>query len=569
MTNDSSNGNASPKPEAPIMSGVSLEEPIQPQQTAPNLFEVEETPPPPVTTPVEEELSLSNDVFPESLVSDKKEDTFEDILKQFQEAADRGEIETVNYDKMPLGIALSSQEKMEAFKFREVVANQDTLQAVLADMTSPLQSIMATDSYFTVNRSLLLNALQNLGENIGKSLTRAIQGVGDSPANVSKKYEGQKTISITGNEGLMAMTALTGGMRRVRLYNSGIYINIRNIPISDLNAYYREVNTTDFEYGKAFGAFYYMFSDLTITEYIIENLLPLVICGSNYRHWKDMDKLRQVICFQDFHTILWAMGLMMHPSGVDVNFICAEEGCGHITTERVDLAKMRLFNQELINEDMLDILKKPGWLEDSDLAAYREKCNMNTPIVFSYDIGGSLRKWKLNMKQASLFDYEMVGKDYNAELRRHCSVKNKTEVNQYTMFNFYRSLKPWIQSLELTVDNGSGEQTFIVQNNGTEENDKIVYMLLDEFQANAGNIIENNEKSLDEMIKDYILNTKISHICFYFPECPRCHTVPKNSHHGYIPYDPMQSFFTLALMKLLQGASKRDTRSISKDTTNS
>ena len=39
-------------------------------------------------------------------------------------------------------------------------------------------------------------------------------------------------------------------------------------------------------------------------------------------------------------------------------------------------------------------------------------------------------------------------------------------------------------------------------------------------------------------------------------ECPKCHKEPATGYQGFIPYDPMRAFFTLALMKLLQGASK-------------
>ena len=73
--------------------------------------------------------------------------------------------------------------------------------------------------------------------------------------------------------------------------------------------------------------------------------------------------------------------------------------------------------------------------------------------------------------------------------------------------------------------------------------------LLDEFQQNVDNF--------GDLIKDYILSTKITHIAFYYPECPDCHTVPATSYGGFIPYDPMNAFFSLGLTKLVRVASKQ------------
>ncbi len=101
---------------------------------------------------------------------------------------------------------------------------------------------------------------------------------------------------------------------------------------------------------------------------------------------------------------------------------------------------------------------------------------------------------------------------------------------------------------EVCVDTTSDTFNFY---DGTEEKDKIIFGLLDDFQQYVPDFADK--------MKEYILDTKIQHICFYFPECPKCHTEPKTSYQGYIPYDPMHAFFTLALMKLLQGASTHDT----------
>lgn len=541
--------------EIPINQGVPAEQEVASFDPTTPVVELDK---PEVDTSLFEPLDpqAKKDIEEEGHVLD-----FDAVLREHTSAVNSGEREIKNLEKMPIGVPMSSMEDLEKYKFSEVVKNQDNLTAVLSDMTSTVQSIANSQEFLTENQKLLTEALKKIAGDLNKVFARSVKGVGDSEAVVFKKYQGQSVVELKGSDGLMAMTALTGGMRRVTLWNSGITLTLRNIPLDILNLFYRELNHNDFEYGKQYGAFYYLFADLSIAEYIIEHLLPLVICGSNYIHWKEMDKLRQVIQQQDFHVILWAMGLMMHPTGAHVNFVCAEENCGHIHTEFVDLAKLRLINTDLINDYVIEHFKRPGFLDDSQLEEYRKHLNLTRSVEFEYGERGLLKKWKVNLRQSSLFDFATVGKDYNTELRKHCSPRDIEEVHSYTTYNQYRCYKPWIDSVELTIEHDGTSTTFIMKNNGTEENDKSIYMLLDEFQQNV--------PEFSDMVKSYILETKISHICFYFPACPKCGKEPRNGYHGYIPYDPMQAFFTLALMKLLQGASTRDTRNTSKSTARS
>lgn len=474
--------------------------------------------------------------------------------------------EAINLEKMPMSIPLSDAEKLLAFQQREILKNINNIAEVARDVTGAIQSVNDAQRIYSSNFKLLMEALQRITARMEKEkplsevLKRGIGGIGDGVCNPFNRYKGKENVDLEGSTGLSVITSLTGGgMRRVTLWGSGLWITLRKLPLDILNLFYREMNHADYEYGKEYGMFYYLFADLSITKYIIENLLPLVICGSNYVHWRDTDKLLQQISYQDFQVILWAMGLMMHPRGASVNFICAEEGCDHVHTEMVDLSKLRLINKELINEEMQKHFRKDTPCTDADLEEFRKVSNLNRDIVVRYSDGYDEKIWTLHLKQTSIFDYRAVGSDYNAELRRRCDPTNATDVHFHTLYNQNRCFKPWIDSVTLTVNDPDGNvKNFTFKNDGTEDMDKAIFVMLDEFQQNAPTFVEQ--------MKQYILDTKIVHICFYFPECPKCHTEPKNSYHGYIPYDPMQAFFTLALMKLLQGASTHDTSSTSANT---
>lgn len=478
------------------------------------------------------------------------------IIDEMVNEINEGTRQPRNFDKMNLCVPCTNDyEKLEKFKEREGNEHRDHLEEFMLDMTSSIQSISeAQRELFSFANALYSEGLTRLGDKTDK-LKHSFKGIGDSNAGIPKKFKGQKVVKLSGTEGLVTMTALTGGMRRITLWNSGFTITLRSIPLDILNMFHREANHNDYEYGKQYGAFYYLFSDLTITEFIISTLLPIVICGSSYAHWKDTEKLMSAISIQDFPVIIWAMACMMHPNGTNINFVCAEDDCGHIETKFVDLSKLRLMNTDLINDQMIEHFKQPGWITDEMLDKFRKDCRLDKTIEFDYGEGFNKRYWKIHMKQASLQDYVEAGRDYNTELLKRCSPDDQQEVTSYMTYNYIRQFKAWIRSIEITSGEGDDAQTFIIENDDTVENNRTIYALLEEIQQYY--------REFANLAREYILDTKISHIAYYFPECPNCKKVPSYGYKGYLPYDPMQNFFTLAVMKLLRAALNREDTSTS------
>lgn len=489
----------------------------------------------------------------------ESEATYEDLVRQAKEAIDSEDFQNTNTDKLGICVPLSDAEQLADYYSKEMVAHKSDLVQILSDATSNANIIENSSRMLSANMDLLTKSLEHVKD--VKNLKPNVRTLRDSMATVFKHFDKDR-ITLSGSDGRTALTTLLGGIRRVRLYNSGFSINLRNLSLSTLNSYYREANTTDFEYGRMFGAYYFMFSDLAITKYIVKNLFPLMICGSSYKYWKDDDRLLRAISFQDFQTILWAAATMMHSDGITVNYTCAEPNCGHITTEKIDLTKLRLLNTDLINDDMFEILSKKGSIEDKDIQKYQEVSDLNRTIEFEYPDGAHVRKWKLHLKQASLYDYIQAGDDYLKFLEQECNLHKREEVQRQTLYNYFRVYKPWIASVEMTVYNSTynKEQTFVFENDGSDEMDASMYDMLDQFQ-------ERISAEFNEMMTNYIIETKITHICFYFPKCPSCGAEPKKSYKGYIPYDVMNGFFTLTLTKLLQAASTPDTKSTSNSET--
>lgn len=489
----------------------------------------------------------------------QKQDTLDDLVAESLEAVDEGTKSASNIADAGLSVPVSTAEHLAEYASREAEANADRIAEVTSDLTSDIQKIYTATMLLTEQHLALLEALKNLekkhpGVDPKTYLKRSKGGIGDSPADIFSQYRNEKVIDLDGYRGLMAMSALTsGGIRRITLWNSGIQVRLRSLPLDLLNSYQKEVSARAYEYGKDFGALYYRFNDLTISEYIIDRILPAAIVGSNYVHWKDQNALKRVISWQDYPVLLWAMGAMLHPNGVQINFVCANENCGHVHTEpNVDLNKLHLLNTDLINDDMIAHFKMQGAISDEQLEHYRNILDLKKTVEFSYKIDGVTKTWKVGLKQCSVYDYEAVGKDYNAELRNAMkgeNLTNRSAVDTYMSYNDLRIFKPWIDFVELTMTRNNEEKTFRMKNVGTDVNTaKAFFTVLDEWQTHY--------PKFRQIMRDYILDTKISHIAYYYPKCPKCGQVPEGSYGGYVPYDSQYNFFILSLMRLYKNISQ-------------
>lgn len=462
------------------------------------------------------------------------------------------------WDRVGLNIPLCSFEKTEAHA-RKVFDSLTDEDPRLLDMGSEFNSLSEAVRAFTGAASLLTEALEKVAskDKIKDTLQERVQSLGINKAKVSSKYKGTDSNLVSGDEAKRVFTILTGGMRRITLWNSGITLSVKNISLDILNKFLNEMNHRDYQYGREYGGYYYLYADLEITRYVIERLLPLIVCGSNYVDWKDTEKLFKAISVQDYQVIMWTLASMMYPDGSPLKFICSNPDCGHIHEERVDLSKMRLNNVSLINDEMIQHFNTTTkrYVTDEDLRNYRKISHLEKMIEFEYgDDEYSLRKYRLVLRQPSLSDHVELGSRYNNELVKQVKATDIDAVRQYISCNQFRCYAPWIKSVELTKILDGKPVVFTIENyddnnNQIEENADTIQLILDEFQQNV--------YDFGDKIKDYILSTKISHIAFYYPECTECHTPIETGYGGFIPYDSVQAFFTLGLTKLIRATSKQ------------
>ena len=499
------------------------------------------------------------------------------VIDEYKNSIERDNKSRIrNVDKAGLSIPLTKESTIPELAERiirdAIVKSPADFANAMEDYNSDYRKVYGASEYYSSGNEMLKTALSKI-DDLTK-LVNDVPGIKEGVATVGAKHinpDNPRKV-YSGEEGYRVFATLTGGVRRVTLWNSGITLTLRNIPLRQLASYLDLVNHDDYEYGKEYGGWYYLFSSLIIDRHIVEQILPDAIVSSNYADWQDTDKLLSQISLQDYQVILWALACLMYPTGAQVSYVCGGKDCGHIHTERVDLGKLRLNNTALINEDMIKHFTNKR-VDDKSLEEYRKICNLEDVITFDIsDTPDFVKRYKITLRQANMRDYLSVGRAYNAELIRYVDSRNKDKndtkeaVARYITYNQSRCYRPWIKSIECTaiVD---GKETFspIVENDSTGNNDKTIDSILDEIQQNY--------VKFNKQMQDYIQKTKISHIAFFVDKCPKCGEKPVTSHEGYIPYDMSQAFFTLGHMKLLRISylenEQTDSNNTSPNTSNS
>ena len=516
----------------------------------------------------EEDISTTEEV--KSELTDTTVD-IDAVLAEYKESVKNSDESRLrNVDKMTLAIPLTDADSIVEMSTdvitRAIAKGTSAFAAEMEDLTSDHAHVQQASNYYSAGNEVLKRCLEKITDI--DSFKNEIPGIREGTATVGRKHRDPNNPHkvFSGDEAYRIFATLTSGVRRVYLWNSGITLTLRNVKLRELDSYLEMVSDEKYEYGKLYGAWYYLFAGLSIDRHIIEQILPTAIISSNYKDWQDTDKLLSQISLQDYQVILWTLACLMYPTGTNVSYVCGNKNCQHVHTEHVDLGKLKYQRNELINDKMIEHFSK-SIVDDKDLEQYRTYLNFDKSIEF--DLNNSVADkvhFKINLKQSSLLDYLNVGKAYNAELNRQADVTNRDSVVRYITYNQNRCYRSWIKSIESTASvDGVTYLEAVVENDSTGNNDKTIDNILDELQQHQNNF--NKE------IQDYIQSTKITHIAFHFEKCPNCGTEPTTSYHGYIPYDMTQAFFTLGRMKLLkisyQQNEQQDSKNTSKSTSNS
>lgn len=165
------------------------------------------------------EIPVDDSAFEDN--SSPKQDAEFDIseVNDYKESVANDDAEVSGWDKFGLCVPLSDAEKtVQHYEQIKTSLGSDATKA-LSDVNSDINTVMEASRAITSASLLLKEALERVAH-IDK-LKDNQTGHGFTKANLGKHYQDIDSKVVSGDEALRVFTTITGGLRKVTLWNSG------------------------------------------------------------------------------------------------------------------------------------------------------------------------------------------------------------------------------------------------------------------------------------------------------------------------------------------------------------
>ena len=493
------------------------------------------------TKPLTESDKIINHIIGESLADKdddpRKRDKPLNIVFPCQTSSEIGDA------LIAAGKSMGPQAFQESFQDNESYPSlcRDSLEHFNANTAFLLSALTDVKNAITDGTRTLKDVLQRNVGNIGATTTK---GTPDVLARNKR---------VSGKDAVVLMASMTQGLKRIPLWNTGIYLTLRALSLKEIVSYYGSVSFGGYDYGRELGAWYFLYADYTVKKTVLEQLLPYALTGSNYKHWKNIKKLLSVISIQDYDVIIWAFASMMYREGVPVKLLCTHEDCQHVEDLTADIAKMRYVNTDKLNPDVIAFMSEPDKeRKDNDLVEYRKMLNLEQTFKFKVENKATnmTTYWEMDFDTANCGYYLAFGDIFNTQLFEQIQAPTVDDVRDYLTINYYKAFLPWVAEVRCVEKEDfdragkTPEQRAIMIVDGTREDNRDALM-------NILDITQMEVTTFSEAVTAYIRGSRLSFIALPYFNCARCGRPPSTAVDGFIPYDVQLNFFQLCLMRML------------------
>ena len=373
-----------------------------------------------------------------------------------------------------------------------------------------------------------------------KELNQKFEILTESVLRLSKitprlpKNDKTTPIHLSGDAAKIAVLSRTQGLYRIMLYNSGFWITVRPLTVSDASAFVHEVDNDFKELGRILGGQFHLVLGAYLKQKVLE-ILPNVIVSSNLEDWDQPDVLGEAISMHDYDTILWGICCSMYRDGIGIGVHCTNMECRHIDANQyVDLTKACYINPDVFNEEAMT------WMRDTRVNRTLDDClrYRNTILKSTKTLPMDDNKVLIHMRVPSIQTYtkrsvELIGKMQSAIYR--AKTRKNQELQNQVIFHIYKMLAPWISSI-------------------VYKNEADADVVIEGYDAICADLEARAEQdhTLYSKLEEYIRDTKCSMYCLTSIECPKCHKKPNLNSEGLFPLDVEYLFFGLTCLKLEQ-----------------
>lgn len=361
------------------------------------------------------------------------------------------------------------------------------------------------------------------------------------PGMVEATSAGAK--QVTGKAGaLKLLGARAGRYRRFPLYNSGCSVDLRVPTLDELGALVRNCNLDMNEYGRLWGAQYYMYYAFILMQNFIDMFMGLIVTSS-VKGFTKAGVLLNAIKLPDLNPIFAYVASLMYPKGYpNFRHFCSRprdktypDGCDHVETLTIDVMKMAKTKFSCMSEYAIGHMAKARQPDTSfspeDLEAYQTSLGFEGQTI-TFD------GFKFILTIPSLADYLTCGAVFNEEITREVNLGDEAAVASAVATKELRMYLPWIKRIDAFDEEGN-EAGYIEDREG-------MVMILDQLMTNPEYTTELRDKLID-----YINQSQLTHIGYPTFSCPKCGYVP-NIPSGFFTVDMIGSFFTMLLPKYIR-----------------
>ena len=325
--------------------------------------------------------------------------------------------------------------------------------------------------------------------------------------------------------------AMEGDIKKISLLNSGFTIVVRDPSLSELNVLFNKLQQDMNEYGRMFGALFYLFNDYYIKEALMEFIEKLT--KPNIKNANKSNVFRKMLSIHDYDVILHSIATLMYPDGYTYKFECSNENCNYKEEVKIDLNLIKYFNFDIIPEDCLSMIDR------NEPLTYQNYLKYQSILGFTEQV--DINKYRFYLKVPTMYEYLSYGKEFNDLMFKTITSSNKDQIENYIQYNYLKIFIPWISQVDI-IDRNSNTVKHAIT-------DKDIIMTILE-------VIQKYDDTLADKIVDFIKRTKVTHICYPVNLCPQCKQLPSGAVNGFIPFDVQNNFFSQCLMRLIQPTSQ-------------
>ncbi len=330
--------------------------------------------------------------------------------------------------------------------------------------------------------------------------------------------------TVSGKQAVMAFTARNRGHYRLRLYNSGFYIDLRPLSIGRLNSLMESVDFEGQRLGRIVGNFQYMVFSAVLKEAVLK-LIPEIVTDSNLKNWDAGNTLVNNISFNDYDPIIWAISAMLSDRKLTVGAECVE--CNASFDVVYDYGKFHLILDipskalELISMDT-EVVDK-AWLKE-----YRKHLHAGLDLDLSW------QTTRMELEEPSLPDWVSNANALLAKIETVViddTTLENTKVIFELLVNFSKNFVPWIRNIKQLNEDGTVAFTTADKGGFAE--------IIDTLS------LGKEDSTLKDAIEKFIYGSRASVIGYKPSHCKSCDAV-QPCKNEYIAWDPEQVFFEVA-----------------------